>query len=345
MCYDTPEPTFYDDTNFSCSIENSMKDWVAKRREWLKRHPTFAATASDRIFLVTGSQPQACKNPVVDHVLLRLFKNKVDYCRIHGYEIFYNNVLLHPKMKGFWAKYPIVEAAMLARPEAEWIWWVDSDAVFTEMEFKLPLEKYKDYNLVVNGWSSLVYKKRSWTSVNAGVFLIRNCQWSMDFMNAWIRMGLQTPNYEMWGKIQRSIFKYKMFPEADDQAGLIHLLLKEKEKWGGKIYLEEEYWLDVVDAYENITQKYLKIQKEVPSLRRRHAEKSSFKRRPLITQFTGCEPCSGDHSPAYSWEACFNGMRRALNLADNQVLLNYGFLHQNHLDSSSVSALLIDLPS
>ncbi|KAJ9139639.1 hypothetical protein P3X46_030352 [Hevea brasiliensis] len=317
MCYDTPEPTFYDDTNFSCSIENSMKEWVAKRREWLKCHPTFAATASDRIFL-----------------------NKVDYCRIHGYEIFYNNVLLHPKMKGFWVKYPIVEAAMLARPEAEWIWWVDSDAVFTDIEFKVPLEKYKDYNLVVNGWSSLGYKKQSWTSVNAGVFLIRNCQW----------MGLQTPNYEMWGKIQRSTFKDKMFPEADDQAGLIYLLLKETEKWGGKIYLEDKYdlqryWLDVVDAYENITQKYLKIQKEVPSLRRKHAEKSSFKRRPLITHFTVCEPCSGDPSPAYSWEACFNGMQRALNLADNQVLLNYGFLHQNQLDSSSVSPLLIDLPS
>ncbi|KAF2309250.1 hypothetical protein GH714_001374 [Hevea brasiliensis] len=146
----------------------------------------------------------------VDHVLLRLFKNKVDYCRIHGYEIFYNNVLLHPKMKGFWVKYPIVEAAMLARPEAEWIWWVDSDAVFTDIEFKVPLEKYKDYNLVVNGWSSLGYKKQSWTSVN-----------------------------------------------AEDKYDL------------------QRYWLDVVDAYENITQKYLKIQKEVPSLRRKHAEKVS----------------------------------------------------------------------
>lgn len=75
-------------------------------------------------------------------MLLRLFKNKVDYCRLHGIEIFYNNVLLHPKMFGFWAKYPVVKAAMLAHPEVEWIWWVDSDAVFTDMEFKLPLERY-----------------------------------------------------------------------------------------------------------------------------------------------------------------------------------------------------------
>ena len=45
-------------------------------------------------------------------------------------------------MFGFWAKYPVVKAAMLAHPEVEWIWWVDSDAVFTDMEFKLPLERY-----------------------------------------------------------------------------------------------------------------------------------------------------------------------------------------------------------
>ncbi|EEF48825.1 transferase, putative [Ricinus communis] len=359
LSYDPPDPTFYDDPNLSYSIESSIKDWDAKRMEWLKHHPSFA---SNQILLVSGSQPLACKNTVGDNLLLRFFKNKVDYCRIHGYDIFYNNLLLHPKMTGFWAKYPIIRAAMLAHPEAEWIWWIDSDAVFTDMEFQIPFDKYKDYNLVVHGWSSLVYEKQSWTSINAGVFLIRNCQWSMDFMDVWVSMGPQTPNYESWGQIQRSKFKDKMIPEADDQAALIYLLLKEKEKWGDKIYIEEEYdlqkyWLDVVDAYDNITRGYLEIKREVPSLRRRHAEKvsekygasweqylkakSSFQRRPLITHFTGCEPCSGNHNPAYSWDSCFNGMRKALNFADNQVLLNYGFLHQNLVDSSSVSPLNI----
>ncbi|KAG5614520.1 hypothetical protein H5410_014344 [Solanum commersonii] len=44
------------------------------------------------------------------------------YSRIHGYDIFYNDVLLEPKMFFFWAKLPSVRAAMVAHPEAEWIW-------------------------------------------------------------------------------------------------------------------------------------------------------------------------------------------------------------------------------
>lgn len=100
---DPPEPwkskrIFYnDDPNLSYSTGKPMKDWDEKRREWLKSHPSFAATpADDRILMVTGSQPKSCKSYVGDH-LMGMFKNKVDYCRIHGYDIFYNNILFHPR--------------------------------------------------------------------------------------------------------------------------------------------------------------------------------------------------------------------------------------------------------
>lgn len=98
-------------------------------------------------------------------------------------------------------------------------------------------------------------------------------------------------------------------------------------------------------------------------LRRRHAEKvSEFYgvqwephlrdagyglgswRRPFITHFTGCQPCSGDHNQMYSGESCWNGMVRALNFADNQVLRNYGFVHRDLLDSATVEALPFDYP-
>ena len=85
---DPKDRTFYDDPEMSYSIENPVKDWDKKRKEWLKHHPSFAAGARERIVLVTGSQPKPCKNPIGDHLLLRFFKNKVDYCRIHGYDIF-----------------------------------------------------------------------------------------------------------------------------------------------------------------------------------------------------------------------------------------------------------------
>lgn len=143
IVHDLSTPTFYDDPNLSYTIDKPIiKNWDTKRIEWLEQHPSYAIGLQDRILVLTGSQPGPCKNPIGDHLLLRFFKNKVDYCRIHGYDIFYSNVLFHPKMVTWWCKIPLVRAAMIAHPEAEWIWWVDSDAAFTDMDFKLPLDRY-----------------------------------------------------------------------------------------------------------------------------------------------------------------------------------------------------------
>ncbi|XAR51380.1 Xyloglucan 6-xylosyltransferase [Bertholletia excelsa] len=366
---DPPNSTFYDDPNLSYSVEEPMENWDEKRREWLEHHPIFASGGNERILLLTGSQPSPCENPSGDHLLLRLFKNKVDYCRIHGYDIYYGNSFLHPKMTSFWAKLPLIRAAMLAHPEAEWIWWIDSDAVFTDMEFKLPLRRYSDHNLVVHGSPQEIYEKRSWVAVNAGVFLIRNCQWSMDFMRVWARMGPQSPDFEKWGPIQKSALPNKLCPGSDDQSGLIYLLLKERETWADKVYIEGEYylhgyWLEIVGTLGNITETYERMEKEVRTLRRRHPEvavegyaaaretylrkagygKGSW-RRPFVTHFTGCQPCSGNHNPIYEGDSCRVGMERALNFADNQVLRSYGFIHPDLRNLSHVSPVPFDFPA
>ncbi|KAL9245851.1 hypothetical protein vseg_019453 [Gypsophila vaccaria] len=361
----TNHTTFYDDPGFSYSMDSKIRNWDEKRRDWLSKNPSFTSS-TDRVVMVTGSQPKPCEHTNGDHLLLRLFKNKVDYCRIHGHDIFYNNVLLHPKMFGYWAKYPLVKAAMLAHPEAEWIWWVDSDAIFTDMDFGLPLEKYKAHNLVVYGWPNVIYEKKSAMGLNAGVFLIRNCQWSLDLLDRWASFGPQTENYAKWGQIQESMFYDKTDLKSDDQTALTYMLLMEKDIWGDKIYLESEYyfqgyWVDIVGKFENVTRHYDDIQRRVRALRTRHAEKAGDRyrahwsrylddantggygvggwRRPFVTHFTGCEPCSGEPNAMYTSEACEGGMVRALNFADNQVLRNFGYTRRDLSNSSTVQVL------
>ncbi|KAL1537064.1 glycosyltransferase 6-like [Salvia divinorum] len=368
--YQSPERNFYDDPKLSYAIGSApVRRWDEKRREWLRQHPSFGAGSATRIVMVTGSQSEPCKNHMGDHLLLKLFKNKVDYCRRHGIDIFYNNALLHPKMFSFWAKTAAVRAAMLAHPEAEWIWWVDSDAAFTDMDFVPPLSRYKDFNMVVHGWPLLLEQRHTWTGINAGVFLLRNCQWALDFLDVWASMGPQSPDYAKWGKTLSSIFKDKIFPESDDQSGLIYLYLKEKEKWGNKIYVEGEYyfegyWLEIVGNFDNITARYSELERNVAALRRRHAEKVSEGyaraweehlkgagygkgswRRPFVTHFTGCQPCSGARNQMYSGESCFDAMMRALTFADNQVLRKYGFVHPDLQDPSTVNPLPFDYPA
>ncbi|KAL8500878.1 hypothetical protein ACS0TY_020454 [Phlomoides rotata] len=144
------DETFYDDPEVGYTIDKPITNWDHKRAHWLHHNPSFPP--SNALLMVTGSQPSPCNNPSGDHLLLRFFKNKVDYCRIHGYQIYYNNVFMQPEMQWYWAKAPILRAAMVAHPEVEWLFWVDSDAVFTDMKFQIPFERYKDHNLVVYGW-------------------------------------------------------------------------------------------------------------------------------------------------------------------------------------------------
>lgn len=368
--HDSQEKTFYDDPDITYTLDKPVKNWDQKRKEWLKLHPSFVSgvESGSSILLLTGSQPSPCKNPIGDHLLLRAFKNKADYCRIHGYDIFYSNACLHPKLCNVWAKLALIRSAMVAHPEAEWLWWMDSDAIFTDMDFKIPLERYKEHNLVVHGWPDMIYEKKSWVALNTGSFLVRNCQWSMYLLDVWASMSPHGPDYKGWGKTLRTTLSDKLFPDSDEQSSLVYLLLKEKKKWGEKIYVENEYslhgyWIAQVVKFDNLSRKYEGIEKAEPELRRRHAEVVSesyakrweeylvktnggngYWRRPFVTHFTGCQPCSGSHSPEYKGNMCWVEMERALNFADNQVLRNYGFVHPDLGSVSRVSPLGFDYP-
>ncbi|KAJ3705261.1 hypothetical protein LUZ61_008966 [Rhynchospora tenuis] len=356
--YDPPDETFYDDPTLTYATDKPISNWDEKRRRWLKLHLSFSGV-KERVLMVSGSQPTPCPSYEGDHILLRSFKNKADYCRLHGIELFYNTVLLDSSMNFYWAKIPLIRAAMLAHPEADWIWWVDSDAIFTDMEFSLPLARYNAHNLVLHGWPEVLYEKKSWLGINAGVLLIRNCQWALDFMDEWASMGPKSPDYEKWGQTLKSTFKDKIFSDSDDQSALAYLILTGKGGWRDKIYLEKEYylegyWAEIVGRLDDIWAWYNETERHGPEmLRRRHAEgvflyyakernaqlereKATISRptgwrRPFVTHFAGCQPCTGDRNKVYSADNCTAGMYKALNFADDQVLRIYGFRRANLL--------------
>ncbi|CAK9184137.1 unnamed protein product [Ilex paraguariensis] len=317
---DPTNRTFYNNPMLSYSLYRPIKNWDEKRREWLKHHSSFAPGAKDRIFMVTGSQPSICKNPIGDHLLLRLFKNKCLPTPKDG--LLLGQITLNP---GHNAGPPSGRVDVVGRLGCR----------FHRHEFKLPLEKYKNYNLVVDGWSSMIYESRSWVGLNAGVILIRTCKWPMALMKEWANMGLISPNYEEWAHILSSTLKLKATQVSDDQSALIYLLLTRKHKWGTEKGMRRLRWRHaekVSESYGALREQYLK----------QEGYGKDTGRRPFITHFTGCQPCSGDHNPMYGGNSCWRGMERALNFADYQVLRNYGFVHPDLLDSAFVLPLPFD---
>ncbi|KAG9139666.1 hypothetical protein Leryth_020094 [Lithospermum erythrorhizon] len=315
------EPEFKRDPNVEYSLGPKIHDWDEQRGQWLKKHldfPNFIMPNKPRVLLVTGSSPKPCENPVGDHYLLKSIKNKIDYCRLHGVEIFYNMALLDAEMAGFWAKLPLIRKLLLSHPEVEFLWWMDSDAMFTDMAFELPWERYKDSNFVMHGWNEMVYDEKNWIGLNTGSFLLRNCQWSLDLLDTWAPMGPKGKIREDAGKILTRELKGRPVFEADDQSAMVYILATQKEKWGDKVYLENGYYLHgywgiLVDRYEEMIEKFH------PGL--------GDHRWPLVTHFVGCKPCGkfGD----YSVERCLKQMDRAFNFGDNQILQIYGFTHKS----------------
>ena len=232
-------------------------------------HHEASKVTSPPILMVTGSVPFACENPSGDHVLLKSIKNKMDYCTLHtGITMFYNLAHMSDEMTGFWSKLPLLRELMLARPDVEWLWWIDSDAVITNMEFNLPMERYKDYNLIVPGWEENVYVKKSWLGLNAGIFFLRNCQWSLDFLDEWAQMGPKGPIRNEAGKELSKVLSDRPEFEADDQSALVYLLIKQREVWGNKVYMESSYclhgyWVPIVEIFDEMMDDMLETKKNL----------------------------------------------------------------------------------
>lgn len=172
-----------------------ITNWDLQRETWNERNPGRNTTVSGKpkTLLVSGSQPGPCANPLGDFYHLKFLKNRIDYARLHGLEFFYNMATFEKEMSSFWAKLPLLRKIMLNHPDVEWIWWMDSDAIFTDMTFEMPMEKYGRNNLIVHGFHNLLYEQHRWIGLNTGSFLLRNCQWSLDLLDALAPFGPEGP--------------------------------------------------------------------------------------------------------------------------------------------------------
>jgi len=319
-----PPPRQLTDPPYSLGT-TAVSGYDARRAKWLRdnpRFPAFVAPGRPRVLVVTGSSPRRCSAPDGDHLLLRAFKNKVDYCRVHDLDIFYSTAVLDAELTGFWTKLPLLRSLMLAHPETELLWWMDSDLMLTDMLFEPPWDRYESHNLVIPGWDAKVYGAKSWLGINAGSFIIRNCQWSLDLLDAWARMGPRGPVRYEYGKVLGEALSDRPSYEADDQSALVYLLVTQRGRWGGKTFLEGSYslhgyWVDIVDRYEEMRRR-----SRTPGVG------GGGERWPLVTHFVGCKPCGGQYA-SYDAARCRRGMERALNFADDQILRLYGFEHES----------------
>eukprot|EP00301_Raphidiophrys_heterophryoidea_P001007 c104_g1_i1.p1 GENE.c104_g1_i1~~c104_g1_i1.p1 ORF type:complete len:449 (-),score=86.91 c104_g1_i1:204-1529(-) len=129
------------------------------------------------IALVTLSTPN------IAHYALEAEKNQLHYATKHGYKFYvYRNSLVEwDEQRGAWhsiVTWNKIRAAMDLLPKHEWVVWVDSDAIFVDLEKKLEeiiaLAPKKEF---------LVCKDPKQWLLNTGVMFFRNTKWTRDMLD------------------------------------------------------------------------------------------------------------------------------------------------------------------
>lgn len=98
-------------------------------------------------------------------------KNKKKYCKLHGHDFYYGKKNLDPSRPPAWAKILLIQKIMDSG-KYDWIFWTDADSLFTNHTVKLESLIDENYSFIVSGEHG----------INTGQFLIKNCQWSRDFL-------------------------------------------------------------------------------------------------------------------------------------------------------------------
>ncbi|CAI7903596.1 unnamed protein product [Closterium sp. NIES-54] len=323
-------------------MEPRVKDWDEQRRAYIAARPGCNATrdGKPKVMLVSGSNSKRCgEGPNSgDFLLLKFLKNKQDYARVNDMPFYYGMGAIDPRLKTFWVKLPMLRMLMLQHPDVEWFFWVDSDAMITDMAFRYPIETKEGKVLAMSGLDADVYGKKDWVALNTGSFLIRNSQEGLDLLDDWGQYGRSEKVTVKWGEIaSRVLQKRKNWP-ADDQTALVLMLTGEGEKeedrakglkpladrWAPRTFLDPTntlhgFWGLFVDKLEAIAAKY-------------HNGVGDWEW-PFTVHFTGCKLCDRKFSD-YDPDTCDLGIHRSFAFADNQVLKRYGLQHANLNDSA-----------
>eukprot|EP00527_Entomoneis_sp_CCMP2396_P006523 CAMPEP_0198141074 /NCGR_PEP_ID=MMETSP1443-20131203/4145_1 /TAXON_ID=186043 /ORGANISM="Entomoneis sp., Strain CCMP2396" /LENGTH=346 /DNA_ID=CAMNT_0043803697 /DNA_START=90 /DNA_END=1130 /DNA_ORIENTATION=+ len=129
-----------------------------------------------------------------DGILELTWQNKIDYARKHGYQLFDGSDLIDTTRPPAWSKILAV-AQLMDEDKCDWIMWTDADTVVMNSDQKienfLPSDPSK--HLLVGSDNGGGY--------NSGVFLLRNTEWSRQFLSDWwdMRSFVRPPGMALSG--------------------------------------------------------------------------------------------------------------------------------------------------
>jgi hypothetical protein len=136
------------------------------------------------------------------------------YAKKHGYSATVYRQVLDPERSPSWNKLLAIQKA-LENP-SRWIMWIDADAAIAKFDVKL--------ETILAGVQANFVFGSDFNGLCAGIFFVRNCEWSRQAISAALLLGDINIDPDGFGlKYEQNTFKtlIKYFPRFADQ---IHIL-------------------------------------------------------------------------------------------------------------------------
>jgi len=152
--------------------------------EWVKNYEVEKPCDKKKICIVTAYTPSG-KWKELGELTTATMKSYADK---HGYDLKVFASGFQPDRDFTWSKVKFIRA-VLKSGLYDWVWWLDSDAAITNHTIELENLVSDDFDLFI-GADSGNYHGRP-IILNAGSFLIRNCDWSIWLLDEmWKRWDL-----------------------------------------------------------------------------------------------------------------------------------------------------------
>ncbi|GBG74993.1 hypothetical protein CBR_g19506 [Chara braunii] len=293
-----------------------------------------SAASKPRVLIVSASQSE-CGTEKGDNDILKSLKNKADYARRHRMDTWFSmELLVEPQFHRLRNKIVLLKKILLTEPNYDWYMWIDSDAMFTDMSFEIPWERYRDRSVVIFGnEKSLDTDPDYHESINMGVALLRNDAFTRALLDRMVDFWAENSNQtELTAKVSRRI--KRLPPYVCDQGTALYLLLTEPEKWRRGFFFElnyglNRYWKEVAPHLEKYDEGVVDADDGGPTW------KGDGLSPPFITHFCGCSLCW--KKVFDDFEECQRQYERAFTFANNQVIKPLGVKHRNLTSPEVVS--------
>ncbi|KAH7446521.1 hypothetical protein KP509_01G060500 [Ceratopteris richardii] len=193
-------------------------------------------------------------------IFFKSVQNKVHYSTLHDLQVSISPACRDPRYPGNHSlRLAQLDRAMMKHPHAEWLWWMPQTSfMITDVSFKLPLDKYSKFNIILFGKIGITYTRDFSVDLNVDTFLIRNCQWSFAYLKYRTAVN-EGRSASMSGDVLSSSITPRR-SDADVNVNLFQGVLSghSMEEFGEMMHVEKSrvlhgYWQDIEAKLEPLT--------------------------------------------------------------------------------------------